>query len=142
MSKSGDWYKALREDDPEGYKKLMDDKYARRVSQLNSDPTKFAQSKYSKQRAGALARGLAWDLTTTQVHKLIKETKFRQLSGRPLVMEISHADGPSLDRIDNNCGYTVKNVQVISQQINKSRLDMTVEDFVQMCCDVADYSRR
>lgn len=142
MSKSGDWYRALREDDPEGYRALMDEKYARRVSQLNSDPTKFAQSKYSKQRAGALARGLAWNLTPPQVHKLIKETKFCQLSGRPLVMEISHVDGPSLDRINNNHGYSMKNVQVISQQINKSRLDMSVEDFVQMCCDVADYSRR
>ena len=142
MSKSGDWYKALREEDPEKYRSVMEKKYARRVEQLNADPTKFAQSKYSKQKAGALRRGLAWNLSNRQVHSLIKEARFCQLSGRPLVMEIGHADAPSIDRINNDLGYDIKNVQVVSQQINKSRLDMSVEDFIQMCCDVADYSRR
>ena len=142
MSKSGDWYKALREDDPEGYRKLMDEKYSRRVNQLNTNPDKFAQMKFTKQRAGALDRGYAWNLSETQVHKLIKETKICQLSGRSLVLEVNHRDGPSLDRIDNRYGYSMKNVQVVSQQINKARGEMSVEEFIQMCCEVADKSRQ
>jgi len=141
MSKSGDWYKKLREEDPIAYRKLMDEKYDRRVKQTNSDPTKFAQMKYSKQKAGALSRGYDWNLTEDDVHKLIKETKTCQLSGRELVLEINHRDGPSLDRIDNNNGYSMKNVQVVSQQINKARGEMSVDEFIQMCCEIADYSR-
>jgi hypothetical protein len=80
-SKSGDWYKALRESNPESYRNLMDHKYARRVEQLNSEPDKFAQMKFTKQRAGAKDRGLAWELSQDHVHKMIKETNIVQFQG-------------------------------------------------------------
>jgi hypothetical protein len=138
-SKSGDWYKALRESDPDAYRKLMDDKYATRVEQLNTDPTKFAQMKFTKQRAGAKERKLAWDLNQEHVHKLIKETKRCYISGRKLVMEVNHPDGPSLDRLDASKGYHADNVVVTSQLINKARGEMSVEEFVKMCRDVVEF---
>jgi hypothetical protein len=138
-SKSGDWYKALRESDPDAYRKLMDDKYANRVEQLNTDPTKYAQMKFTKQRAGAKERKLAWDLSQEHVHKLIKETKRCHISGRKLVMEVNHPDGPSLDRVDANKGYHIDNVVVTSQLINKARGEMSVEEFVKMCRDVVEF---
>lgn len=141
-SKSGDWYKKLRENNPEEYKKLMGDNYSRRVKQLNEDSTKFAQMKFSKQRAGALSRGLSWNLSNTFVHKIIKETKNCQLSGRDLVLEVNHVNGPSLDRIDSRYGYSTKNIQVTSQLINKAKGEMTNEEFIQMCVDVATHNGR
>jgi len=140
-SKSGDWYKALRESDPEAHRKIMDDKYARRVQQVNSNPDKFAQMKYSKQRAGARDRKLAWDLTEDDVHKLIKETKVCSISGRQVVLEINHPDGSSIDRIDNKRGYHLDNVHVVSQLVNKARGEMTIDEFVIMCKQVAEYHK-
>ena len=138
-SKSGDWYKALRESNPESYRNLMDHKYARRVEQLNSEPDKYAQTKFVKQRAGAKDRGLAWELERDEVHKMIKETKICNLSGRQLVMEVNHPDAPSIDRIDNARGYHHDNVHVTSQLVNKARGTMSVEEFVKMCRDVVEF---
>ena len=139
MSRSGDWYKALRESDPESYRQLMDKKYASRVEQLNSDPTKFTRMKYTKQRNGAKDRKLEWDLTADQVHDLIIKNECCELSGRPLMLEVNHVDGASIDRIDNSRGYFIDNVQVTSQQINKARGTMTIDEFVEMCRQVADF---
>jgi len=138
-SKSGDWYKALREKDPVAHRELMDEKYAKRVEQLNSDPTKFAQMKFTKQRAGAKERKLDWELSQNHVHTLIKETDRCFISGRKLVLEVNHPDGPSLDRLDASKGYYVDNVVVTSQLINKARGEMSVEEFVKMCRDVVEF---
>lgn len=138
-SKSGDWYKELREQDPTGYRELMDKKYANRLGQLNTDPDKFAQMKFTKQRSGAKERKLQWDLTKEQVHKMIKETTHCQVSGRKVMLEVGHPDGASIDRIDSTRGYTIDNVQITSQLINKARGEMTVDEFVKMCRDVVEF---
>ena len=140
-SKSGDWYKALRESDPEKYRILMDEKYARRVDQLNSEPDKFAQQKFVKQRASAKERGLEWELERDKVHKMIKEAKICSISGRQLVMAVNHPDAPSIDRIDNARGYHHDNVHITSQLVNKSRGEMTIDEFVTMCQQVVDYHK-
>jgi hypothetical protein len=139
MSKSGDWYKALRDSDPLLHRELMDKKYASRLKQLNSDPVKFTRMKYTKQRNGAKDRKLEWDLTPEQVHDLITKNDRCEISGRKLVLEVNHVDGASIDRIDNNRGYFIDNVQVTSQQINKARGTMTIDEFVEMCRQVADF---
>lgn len=141
-SKSGDWYKALRESDPETYRKLMDEKYGRRVEQLNTDPDKFAQMKFTKQRASAKDRSIPWELSQDHVHKIIKETKHCAISGRPVVLEVNHIDGSSIDRIDSSKGYTIDNVHVTSQVVNKARGEMSIADFVKMCQDVVNHQQQ
>ena len=131
------WARDFKENDPAGYKLYMKQKYEKRVNAINSDPLTYAKNKFAKQRSGANRRGLAWNLSLGQVTKLVTETKHCSISGRPLVLEINHPDSPSLDRIDNRYGYSAKNVQVVSAELNKARLDLSVDDFVKMCVDVA-----
>jgi hypothetical protein len=142
MSKSGDWYTALKERDPVAHRTLMDKKYASRVGQLNSDPVKFTRMKYTKQRNGAKDRKLEWNLTAEQVHDLIMKNNCCEISGRELVLEVNHIDGASIDRIDNSRGYFIDNVQVTSQIINKARGTMTVDEFIEMCCQVANFHNK
>ena len=44
----------------------------------------------------------------------------------------------SIDRINNRYGYSLKNIQVVCQQVNYARNDMSTEEFEQMCIDVAN----
>lgn len=141
-SKSGDWYKSLRETNPEAYRDLMDKKYAERVRQLNSEPDKFAQMKFTKQRNGAKDRKIPWDLTAEYVHKIVKETKHCAISGRQVFLEVNHVDGASIDRIDASKGYTTDNVVITSQIINKARGELTIEEFVKMCQDVVNHNSK
>jgi len=134
MSDTKEWYKNKLIEDPDYLKK----RNTKLKQKLNKDPAYYIRRKVSKQKSAALRdRGLAWNIPTSTAEKLLIETKNCELSGRDLVLEICHPDSPSLDRIDNRYGYSLKNVQVTSQLINKARGTMTVDEFVQMCVDVA-----
>jgi hypothetical protein len=136
MSKSTEWYRSKVAEDPSYLKK----RHAQLKERLNEDPAYYARRKVSKQKSAALnERSLAWNIPKSTAEKLIIETKKCQLSGRDLVLEVGHIDSPSLDRINNAYGYSLKNVQVTSQFINKARGTMTVDEFVQMCVDVAQH---
>ena len=43
----------------------------------------------------------------------------------------------SLDRIDSTRGYSKDNIQWLHKQVNKSKMNFTQKDFIQMCCAVA-----
>lgn len=141
-SKSGDWYKQLRETDPVGYKNLMDHKNKRRNENYAKYPEKFAQSKFSKQRAEAIRRGYSWELTKEQVHDMIINTKICSISGLPLSLAVNAVDGSSIDRIDNDKGYFIENVQVVSKRVNVAKNTMTDEEFIVMCESVVKHQRK
>ena len=107
-----------------------------RRKKINSDPEYFLTHTYSSLKSGAFARGYAFNLSKKQLKKLL-ETKNCQLSGRPLVQQTHNVNKISIDRIDNRYGYSVKNVQVVSAEVNKHRLDLSVNDFIKLCVDVA-----
>lgn len=48
----------------------------------------------------------------------------------------------SIDRIDNSKGYTVDNVVLCEKMVNVSRNTQTQEEFIQMCLDVTENTRR
>jgi hypothetical protein len=134
MSDTKEWYKNKLIEDPNYFKKRNE----KLKEALNADPEYYARHKISKQKSSARReRNLAWNIPPGKGEQLIIETKKCELSGRDLVMEIGHPDSPSLDRINNKYGYSLKNVQVTSQLVNKARGTMTVDEFVQMCVDVA-----
>lgn len=47
----------------------------------------------------------------------------------------------SLDRIDSDLGYVVGNLQWTARKINILKLDWSQEEFISMCCAVADHQR-
>jgi hypothetical protein len=133
-----EWYDNKMASDPSYFKKKRD----RIRDAMNDDPYKFAANKYTKQKSAAvLKRGLAWRLDREKTIKLIAESTSCQLSGRPLIHKIGNLDAPSIDRINSNNGYTKRNIQIVSTAVNLAKRDMTDQEFIKMCCDVADHYR-
>lgn len=133
-----EWYDQKKASDPSYFKKKRD--HYRDI--MNSDPYKFASNKYSKQRSKALmVRGLAWRLDREKTIQMIAESKVCALSGRKLIHEIGNIDSPSIDRIDSRLGYTKRNIQIVSSAVNKAKMDMSDEDFIEMCRQVAEYHK-
>ena len=66
------------------------------------------------------------------------------LSGRPITYKTKARErGPtaSLDRIDSSKGYVKGNVQWIHKDINRMKLNMCEETFVEWCCDICGFQR-
>lgn len=88
----------------------------------------------------ALSRGLSWDLSIEDVASLY-ESQDRKcaLTGWPVEWaEAGWGHTASLDRIDNDQGYAVGNVQIVHKSANMARGSLSVEDFVALCKAVAD----
>ena len=51
--------------------------------------------------------------------------------------EIRNPLAPSLDRIDNARGYDPDNVRLVCWRVNRMRSNMSVNDFIDLCCAVA-----
>ena len=122
-------------------KELYDDQQRRtresRKKKINSDPAYFINYTFTSLKKGANARGYAFNLSKSQLTELINSNTKCALSGRTLVMKQHDPNKVSIDRINNKHGYSLKNCQTVSQQVNKHRLDLGVSEFVEMCCDVA-----
>ena len=122
-------------------KELYNDQQRRtresRKKKINSDPDYFISYTFNSLKNGADARGYAFNLNRSQLAKLITSNTKCALSGRTLVMKQHDPNKVSIDRIDNKYGYSLKNCQAVSQQVNKHRLDLSVSEFVEMCCDIA-----
>jgi len=61
------------------------------------------------------------------------------LSGLPLSIEVNHPHGVSLDRIDSNKGYERGNLQLLSFTVNRMKMDLNEEDFLEICSHVAKH---
>jgi hypothetical protein len=108
-----------------------------RKKRINSDFDTFASYMYSSLRSGAVKRDLAFNITLFQLKKFLNENSMCSSSGRPVTYQQGCPNKASIDRINNRHGYSLKNIRVVCQQVNYARNDMSIEEFEQMCCDVA-----
>jgi len=83
-------------------------------------------------------RGLSLEITPDDIYELyIKQNKKCALTGRPMTLcNDSKISEVSIDRINNTKGYTVTNIQLVHKIANQARMDMTINDFYQLCRDV------
>ena len=132
-----EYQRQWRKDNKEQYDDQQRRTRENRKKKINSDPEYFINYTFTSLRGGAEVRGYAFNLNKSQLTKIINSNTKCALSGRTLVMKQNDPNKVSIDRIDNRYGYSLKNCQAVSQQINRHRLDLSVEDFVAMCCDVA-----
>lgn len=81
---------------------------------------------YEKAKAGANARGILWDISLDDI--VIPDKC--PILGIPLYRTGGKRtdNSPSLDRIDNNVGYTKDNIHVISWRANNIKGDATLEE--------------
>lgn len=84
---------------------------------------------YNQLKAGALKRGIAFDLTLTDLNNLSFPITC-PIIGIPLKFNRGKAldNSYSIDRIDSNLGYTIDNIVVISNRVNKLKSDATLEE--------------
>lgn len=98
-------------------------------------------------RRNAKARGLALSVTIEQAAALWDAQHGKcALSGSPLSFErmvggIKQRGTASLDRIDSSRGYEVGNVQWVHKDVNKMKTNFSDEEFIAVCCRVADHHR-
>ena len=92
---------------------------------------------------GAKDRGYEFDLAIEYCWNLyILQDRRCALSGLPIefsksVRKVYSGSNASLDRIDNNIGYVVGNVQWLHKDINQMKMDLDQEYFVELCYRVS-----
>lgn len=95
---------------------------------------------YRTIKSGAAARNLSVEVTKDFCRSLLLSQKFEcALSGIQLVVAKTareHEHGKttaSLDRIDSSKGYLPENVQWVHKDINRMKMDLSQERFIQLC---------
>jgi hypothetical protein len=102
-------------------------------------------TKFHSIKNSALKRNYVFDITLEYVWDLfLKQDKRCALSGEAIHLSRSMVKGAntaSLDRIDNNYGYLVGNVQWVHVTVNYLKSSYSEKEFVSWCTKVADTQR-
>lgn len=89
--------------------------------------------------SGANRRKIHCDVSLEYVTSLLTTQDNKcALSGRPISFENGSA---SLDRINNDLGYIIGNVQWVHRTVNYMKNELTETDFISFCNDVANYKK-
>jgi hypothetical protein len=99
----------------------------------------FIRRKIAKQRDAARRRQIAWGLDVDVVVREVLRNPFCQKTGQPLNFEPNYIYTFSIDRIDSALGYHYSNVQYVGASINLAKSNLLDDDFVEMCCEVAQH---
>jgi hypothetical protein len=83
----------------------------------------------------AVSRGYLWELTPEIVNELyIEQNGLCALSGLSISWSsVGWDHTASIDRIDNNIGYTIDNIQLVHKKINMMRGVLPVDEFISLC---------
>ncbi|WP_428516348.1 hypothetical protein [Roseovarius sp.] len=97
----------------------------------------------TKAKQRSVDRGMDFDLTTDEVLNLYHRQGGRcavsgiKFSAEPAKNGRTNPFRPSLDRIDNNRGYTLDNVRIVLWGVNLARADFRDSEYVRICRGVA-----
>jgi hypothetical protein len=86
---------------------------------------------------GRVARGIVVGITRDELKQFLIDNPRCVYSGRQVAYRMNDINKASLDRIDNDKGYTLDNIQVTATLVNQAKRDLPEQDFLQMCFDVA-----
>ncbi len=111
----------------------------KKCSNINNNPSGMVGSVrlswYESFRKSALTRGYEWELSPEIVDTIYSEQKGRcALSDIPIGWSTVGWDHTaSIDRIDNDVGYTEDNIQLVHKRVNMMRGSLPVEEFIEIC---------
>ena len=96
---------------------------------------------------GAKERHLVWNITPEIMWKIyIQQNRLCNLTGIPIYFAPTRKkyslQTASLDRIDSNKGYTKENIQWIHKQVNKMKMELNQDRFIELCERVSEYARK
>ena len=88
----------------------------------------------------AISRGYSWDLTVEDIDLMYQEQQgLCALSGLSIGWSrVGWDHTASIDRIDNELGYSRDNIQLVHKKINMMRGSLTVDEFKELCFCVAN----
>ena len=92
---------------------------------------------------GAFSRNIEFSLNINFLDSLLESQKFKcAISGKELIYGYRKRTDItcSLDRIDSSKGYIQSNVQWVHKNVNMAKQEMSQQDFIQMCKDIAKYN--
>jgi hypothetical protein len=97
--------------------------------------TKKHPDRYEKKllmiRDRALMKGLEVSITVTDLQIRLLETKgLCPITQQPLTYAENNESDWSVDRIDNDCGYTKENIVIISTIANQAKTDMNLSSII------------
>lgn len=95
---------------------------------------------YNSFKSSSESRGYCWDININFVAELYNIQKGKCFySGIPIHWsDTGWNHTASIDRIDNNQGYTVDNIQLVHKEINMMRGSLDNSRFIELCNLVAD----
>lgn len=105
---------------------------------INSDFECFLRYSFKSLKRGAKRRGYDFQLTMEDLRVLLTGTDRCGITGDELVFQTKSPKKASIDRIDNNLGYTKDNCHVVTAEANRHRLDSDLQKFNDLCCRVAE----
>lgn len=109
-------------------------------------------SYYAGLKCGARNRNIEFNISVTEMWDQWQKQDgkcaltgelltFQKYNGKKNGNSVYISGTASLDRIDNTLGYIKSNIQWIHKDINVMKLDHSQKDFINLCKQVADYSR-
>jgi hypothetical protein len=100
----------------------------------------FSEAEFNSIKTTAKNRKKYWDLSITDIHDLWEAQDGKcAMTGAPL-QKVPRTW--SIDRLDNACGYTPSNVQLVLKHVNMMRGSLTPDDFVTACMEVVIHRSR
>jgi hypothetical protein len=127
-------------------KKCMSDEYKNK----SDDEKKEYINKQKKWRDGnlirfrvesakhrAIRKGLVFEITNEVIQqKLIEQDGKCYVSKQPLVMKENDWYGISLDRLNNDLGYTVENTILVTKFVNSSKNTLSLHEYIKLLNEV------
>lgn len=104
----------------------------------------ISSSLFKSYKRGAKNRNLEFNITIEEIWELfLKQNRMCALSKQYLTFGNNpQTNSASLDRIDNNKGYTKDNIQWIHKHIQQMKWAFDQDYFIQTCKDIARYNNR
>ena len=95
----------------------------------NDDERKLATILHKNARSRALKHNREFTLS---IEDLLPLPAFCQYTGVPLMYNReNHDHSASLDRIDNDKGYTKENIRIVTQKVNKTKSGTSVDEMLE-----------
>lgn len=133
--------KQWRIDNPDLWKAQQKRSNANYMKKIESDFELFLNYSFVSLRNGAKSRNLAFNITKNQLRNVLLKNPTCAVSGR----KVEYKRGPnkaSIDRINNRYGYSLKNIQVVTAQVNQARMASNLTDFILLAQDIAKHSKK
>lgn len=123
-----------------------------RITQVHYKGGKYITGKeYSNIKYFADKRNIEFNLTIQQIENLYeRQNKKCKLTGREISFNTTKRNSnrqgkidcgnASIDRINSNKGYHIRNIQLVDKDVNFAKQQLTQKEFIQLCKEVVQYN--